>query len=197
MGTNEALHQTQPQPSTATISSATHHDDSSHTNCAATLSSKQLTLCDDTTTGLAVTGRGRISSTARWPQRDERHCECTRSFGCPAIWVIHASDLMHQVALPTIAQALAGLDCPPPLVARAGALHPFSIRSKQKHHRSSPTKSEMPTSRSSWPILTCHLEALLSETEKLLESWKHPDPYVHPTAPGGMLTLAIPSSSQR
>ncbi|KAL2203899.1 hypothetical protein CC79DRAFT_1336524 [Sarocladium strictum] len=27
--------------------------------------------------------------------------------------------------------------------------------------------------------------ALLSETEKLLESWKHPDPYVHPTAPGG------------
>ena len=29
------------------------------------------------------------------------------------------------------------------------------------------------------------IQALLSETEKLLESWKHPDPYVHPTAPGG------------
>ncbi|KAK4041036.1 hypothetical protein C8A01DRAFT_15187 [Parachaetomium inaequale] len=27
--------------------------------------------------------------------------------------------------------------------------------------------------------------ALLKETEKLLEKWKHPDPYVHPTAPGG------------
>ncbi|KAL5084720.1 hypothetical protein Trisim1_011520 [Trichoderma cf. simile WF8] len=27
--------------------------------------------------------------------------------------------------------------------------------------------------------------ALLAETEKLLESWKHPDPYVPPTAPGG------------
>ncbi|KAI0153336.1 hypothetical protein GGR57DRAFT_468384 [Xylariaceae sp. FL1272] len=27
--------------------------------------------------------------------------------------------------------------------------------------------------------------ALLSETEKLLETWKHPDPYCHPTAPGG------------
>ncbi|KAL2163657.1 hypothetical protein VTH06DRAFT_5715 [Thermothelomyces fergusii] len=26
--------------------------------------------------------------------------------------------------------------------------------------------------------------ALLKETEKLLEKWKHPDPYVHPTAPG-------------
>jgi NADH dehydrogenase (ubiquinone) 1 beta subcomplex subunit 9 len=26
---------------------------------------------------------------------------------------------------------------------------------------------------------------LLKETEKLLEKWKHPDPYVHPTAPGG------------
>ncbi|KAI1848282.1 hypothetical protein JX265_013838 [Neoarthrinium moseri] len=27
--------------------------------------------------------------------------------------------------------------------------------------------------------------ALLAETEKLLETWKHPDPYCHPTAPGG------------
>ncbi|EGR48857.1 uncharacterized protein TRIREDRAFT_47510 [Trichoderma reesei QM6a] len=27
--------------------------------------------------------------------------------------------------------------------------------------------------------------ALLAETEKLLESWKHPDPYVPPCAPGG------------
>ncbi|KAG5656083.1 hypothetical protein KAF25_008959, partial [Fusarium avenaceum] len=30
-----------------------------------------------------------------------------------------------------------------------------------------------------------HQRALLSETEKLLESWKHPDPYTPPTAPGG------------
>ncbi|KAJ0115945.1 hypothetical protein J7T55_004115 [Diaporthe amygdali] len=27
--------------------------------------------------------------------------------------------------------------------------------------------------------------ALLKETEKLLDSWKHPDPYAPPTAPGG------------
>ncbi|KAL5621366.1 hypothetical protein BROUX41_006266 [Berkeleyomyces rouxiae] len=27
--------------------------------------------------------------------------------------------------------------------------------------------------------------ALLSETEKLLEQWKHPEPYIPPTAPGG------------
>ncbi|KAI1430943.1 hypothetical protein GGR50DRAFT_133622 [Xylaria sp. CBS 124048] len=27
--------------------------------------------------------------------------------------------------------------------------------------------------------------ALLRETEKLLDTWKHPDPYVAPTAPGG------------
>ncbi|XXH01159.1 histone H2B [Hypoxylon texense] len=26
---------------------------------------------------------------------------------------------------------------------------------------------------------------LLRETEKLLETWKHPDPYCPPTAPGG------------
>ncbi|EXA42797.1 NADH dehydrogenase (ubiquinone) 1 beta subcomplex 9 [Fusarium oxysporum f. sp. conglutinans race 2 54008] len=31
-----------------------------------------------------------------------------------------------------------------------------------------------------------HQRALLTETEKLLESWKHPDPYTPPTAPGGM-----------
>jgi hypothetical protein len=30
-------------------------------------------------------------------------------------------------------------------------------------------------------------QVLLKETEKLLEKWKHPDPYAHPTAPGGML----------
>ncbi|KAM5372948.1 hypothetical protein ACJZ2D_007285 [Fusarium nematophilum] len=29
------------------------------------------------------------------------------------------------------------------------------------------------------------MQALLTETEKLLESWKHPDPYTPPTAPGG------------
>ncbi|KAG5952625.1 hypothetical protein E4U53_000373 [Claviceps sorghi] len=28
-------------------------------------------------------------------------------------------------------------------------------------------------------------QALLSETEKLLDTWKHPDPYIPPTAPGG------------
>ncbi|KAK8069271.1 hypothetical protein PG994_005887, partial [Apiospora phragmitis] len=28
-------------------------------------------------------------------------------------------------------------------------------------------------------------KALLSETEKLLQEWKHPDPYTSPTAPGG------------
>ncbi|GJC87321.1 LYR family protein (complex 1 protein) [Colletotrichum tofieldiae] len=26
---------------------------------------------------------------------------------------------------------------------------------------------------------------LLAQTEKLLAKWKHPEPYVHPTAPGG------------
>ena len=30
-------------------------------------------------------------------------------------------------------------------------------------------------------------QALLKETEKLLEKWKHPDPYCAPTAPGGAL----------
>jgi hypothetical protein len=29
-------------------------------------------------------------------------------------------------------------------------------------------------------------QTLLKETEKLLEKWKHPDPYIHPTAPGGV-----------
>lgn len=29
-------------------------------------------------------------------------------------------------------------------------------------------------------------QVLLQETEKLLETWKHPDPYRAPTAPGGI-----------
>lgn len=29
-------------------------------------------------------------------------------------------------------------------------------------------------------------QALLKETEKLLDTWKHPDPYLPPSAPGGM-----------
>lgn len=29
-------------------------------------------------------------------------------------------------------------------------------------------------------------QALITETENLLEKWKHPDPYRPPTAPGGM-----------
>lgn len=36
-------------------------------------------------------------------------------------------------------------------------------------------------------------QALLRETEKLLETWKHPEPYVPPTAPGGSF-LASPRS---
>ena len=32
-----------------------------------------------------------------------------------------------------------------------------------------------------------HSQILFSETEKLLEKWKHPDPYRPPTAPGGKL----------
>jgi NADH dehydrogenase (ubiquinone) 1 beta subcomplex subunit 9 len=30
---------------------------------------------------------------------------------------------------------------------------------------------------------------LVRETEKLLEKWKHPDPYRPPTAPGGALLI--------
>ena len=35
-------------------------------------------------------------------------------------------------------------------------------------------------------------QALIAETEKLLESWKHPDPYLPPTAPGGMSWSCLP-----
>lgn len=33
-------------------------------------------------------------------------------------------------------------------------------------------------------------QALLKETENLLEKWKHPEPYAFPTAPGGQFTTA-------
>ena len=34
-------------------------------------------------------------------------------------------------------------------------------------------------------------QVLLRETEKLLEEWKHPDPYRPPTAPGGMSLISV------
>ncbi|KAL8243921.1 hypothetical protein R6Q59_010179 [Mikania micrantha] len=35
-------------------------------------------------------------------------------------------------------------------------------------------------------LLICY-KILFTETEKLLEKWKHPDPYRPPTAPGGII----------
>jgi len=43
----------------------------------------------------------------------------------------------------------------------------------------------LPVYGATW--LTQHVQALLKETEKLLEKWKHPDPHCFPTAPGGEL----------
>lgn len=34
------------------------------------------------------------------------------------------------------------------------------------------------------------MQELLKETEKLLEKWKHPEPYCPPSAPGGLLSRA-------
>ncbi|KAI2816447.1 hypothetical protein CBS63078_6237 [Aspergillus niger] len=34
-------------------------------------------------------------------------------------------------------------------------------------------------------LFEANKDVLLQETEKLLETWKHPDPYRAPTAPGG------------
>ena len=31
----------------------------------------------------------------------------------------------------------------------------------------------------------------MDEAEELLEKWKHPDPYAHPTAPGGMFDIVL------
>ena len=39
-------------------------------------------------------------------------------------------------------------------------------------------------------------QILFNETEKLLQKWKHPDPYRPPTAPGGTSAL-LSSDSQR
>lgn len=34
-------------------------------------------------------------------------------------------------------------------------------------------------------------QALIEETQALLEKWKHPDPYRPPTAPGGTTELSL------
>ena len=45
--------------------------------------------------------------------------------------------------------------------------------------------------RSVRSVLICMVQILFNETEKLLEKWKHPDPYRPPTAPGGMANRPI------
>lgn len=46
--------------------------------------------------------------------------------------------------------------------------------------------TRLPFSGAKITLLTRIKQVLLQETEKLLENWKHPDPYRPPTAPGGM-----------
>ena len=45
--------------------------------------------------------------------------------------------------------------------------------------------------RSMRSVLMYMVQILFNETEKLLEKWKHPDPYRPPTAPGGMADYPI------
>ncbi|KAF3918388.1 hypothetical protein ABW20_dc0102346 [Dactylellina cionopaga] len=39
------------------------------------------------------------------------------------------------------------------------------------------------------------LKALITEAESQLEKWKHPDPYIPPTAPGGAFHIVLASPS--
>jgi NADH dehydrogenase (ubiquinone) 1 beta subcomplex subunit 9 len=61
----------------------------------------------------------------------------------------------------------------------------------------------IPFRRVFWgPKLTSMHQELITETEALLEKWKHPDPYRPPTAPGGthvelLLFYAILNTSHR
>merc|ERR1712000_483494 len=52
-------------------------------------------------------------------------------------------------------------------LARTSSLHPDPFRCEQDHNRPQTSKNSF------------------NETEKLLQKWKHPDPYRPPTAPGG------------
>lgn len=73
-------------------------------------------------------------------------------------------------------------------MARTGCLHPLSVRGQQGRPRSSPATGRAATRHIPQPnlALTRRTQVLLRETEKLLDEWKHPDPYRPPTAPGGM-----------
>jgi hypothetical protein len=75
-------------------------------------------------------------------------------------------------------------------VARTGTLHSIPLRSKAEYHQSQTTKGPCPhqfdtSLQDSGADLDAFAQELLKETEKLLETWKHPDPYINPTSPGG------------
>lgn len=140
------------------------------------------------------TGTQPICRRPQCRRRDEPHCQSpyapdraahSRETG----WLTLASE---QIAVPPLTEAGFGLGSSPPPLAWPGSLYPISIRSQPQCFRPKDAKSEhQPAAKESRLANNGHRlidgnQALLSETEKLLESWKHPDPYVHPTAPGGM-----------
>lgn len=96
-----------------------------------------------------------------------------------------------QFALPQVPAAFPQLDCSAWCLEGAGHEHPWYVRGQQTRYGASPVERasiRLPRSTSCdsrwyiWPS-----QYLIQQTEEVLEKWKHPDPYVHPTAPGGML----------
>ncbi|KAL6400390.1 NADH dehydrogenase (ubiquinone) 1 beta subcomplex 9 [Ilyonectria robusta] len=70
-------------------------------------------------------------------------------------------------------------------MARPGPLYSLTLRGQPQCHEPETAEGGIisATGRRVWTDRD--IQALLTETEKLLDSWKHPDPYTPPTAPGG------------
>jgi hypothetical protein len=103
---------------------------------------------------------------------------------------LKTSLIYFQVTLPTVVEAISRLGSAEESLERTGSLHPIAIRCKEGRQGSTTTegatlfkKRILRLAPHADPI---KMQVLFMETEKLLQKFKHPDPYRPPTAPGGV-----------
>ncbi|CAM1503725.1 Fc.00g013160.m01.CDS01 [Cosmosporella sp. VM-42] len=97
----------------------------------------------------------------------------------------HVDATGSPISLPPLIEAGSGLGRASTSVAWPGSLYSLTIRGQPQCDGPETTEGGINSLSGRNTTADCDTQALLTETEKLLDSWKHPDPYVPPCAPGG------------
>lgn len=107
----------------------------------------------------------------------------------------------RQLPVPTQPQTLPRLVRPATHVAWPGNVYSLSLRRQPRRAGTKAAKSQSRRPRVAWCFVRRRLittaKELIKETEALLERWKHPDPFIPCTAPGGRVILGVSQSGSR